>query len=381
MTWGTNNTKNSRPQLIFLLSFLVDLGLSSINFGVPLYAVRLGAPQYLIGLIASAFGLSYIVSAAYSTKTVFGRKLKTTLCVLLIIYSIICGSYLLVRHPWVFIAIRALEGFTLGNLYPLADTLPASRGGEPDLVPWYNAGWALSYIVAPILLGYMLTSLGFASPFGLAVASSLASCALILLVSGELGLENTTSMPPPENGWRLKATVSDVALPAFISGVVTSVFSSLYPAYLAGNHVPYELIGVVVGSMATSRTVILASAGRIQARLGPTRVALLGYILSASIAIPTVFHSLATQLVCALLVGGGVGLLYHAGLTNSLKNTGRFQTSTLEASLGSGFFSGPLIGAAISELSPTYVYLGVSIIPLASFLRVLRAREHNGKTV
>jgi len=362
---------NSRPFLILLVSFLIDLGLSSINFGVPLYAYKLGAPQYLIGLMASAFGLSYILSATYSVKIVFGRNLAKTIAMLLIGYAVIAAIYLLVRNPMLFVVIRCCEGFTLGNLYPLTDTLPAPEGGRENLVPWYNAGWALSYIVAPLVLGYLIIALGFDSPFILAMLASLGALVVIRLSTDNLRL-NTLQNKPKAVLSLQKNTLGEIALPAFIAGFVTAVFSSLYPAYLASRHYDYESIGLIVGVMAASRTIVLATADRIQSTLGSTRIKPFGYTLSALIAIPTILHSMPEQFICAVCVGAGVGLLYHAGLSNSLSKEGEYQTSTLEASLGTGFFSGPLLGAALSDISPNYVYIGVSVIPVASLLRSLR---------
>ncbi len=368
---------NSRPFLILLVSFLIDLGLSSINFGVPLYAYKLGAPQYLIGLIASAFGLSYILSATYSVKIVFGRNLARTITVLLIGYAAIAGIYLLVRNPLLFVVIRCCEGFTLGNLYPLTDTLPALESGGKNLVPWYNAGWALSYIVAPLILGYLIIALGFDSPFIFAMLASLGALVVIMLSTDSLHLDTLQSKPKAILSLQ-NNTLGEIALPAFIAGFVTAVFSSLYPAYLSSRHYDYESIGLIVGVMAASRTVVLATAGRIQSALGSTRIKPFGYMLSALIAIPTVLHGIPEQFICAVCVGAGVGLLYHAGLTNSLSKEGEYQTSALEASLGTGFFSGPLLGAALSDISPNYVYVGVSVIPLASLLRTFKRTPKAG---
>ncbi|MEM0271214.1 MAG: MFS transporter [Thermoprotei archaeon] len=360
-----------RPLLIFALSFLIDLGLSSINFGVPLYAYKLGAPQYLIGLIASAFGLSYIFSAVYSVKIAFGRNLANTITILLLSYTGIAAIYIIVRNPFLFIVIRAFEGFILGNLYPLTDTLPAASGSGKNLVPWYNAGWAFSYIVAPLVLGYLITLLGFSSPFTFAALATLSALVLIRMSAGRLRLNTmqNTSKRVLSLG---RNTLSEIAFPAFIAGFITAVFSSLYPAYLASRRFDYESIGLVMGTMAASRTIVLAASGRIQAAIGLGKLKAIGYALSVLIAIPTVLHGLTEQFICALSVGAGVGLLYHVGLSNSLSKAGEYQTSELEASLGTGFFSGPLLGAAISDISPNYVYMGVSIIPLIPLISLKR---------
>lgn len=361
----------SRPFIVFLLAFLVDLGFSAVNFGVPLYAYGLGAPEYLIGLIASALGLSYIFSAYYSPKIVFGRVLGRTIALLVASYAGIAAIYLVAGRPELFVAIRCVEGFVLGNLYPLTDTLPAPSRDGRNLVPWYNAGWALSYIVAPPLLGLLISMFGFTVPFVFAALSSLAALGVVLASAEKLGLNART--PKPELApLRGSIVVGEVALPAFVCGFVTAVFSSLYPAYLASQNYGYVVIGVIVGVMAASRTVVLAAAGKMQESLGLGRLKSLGYALSAAIALPTLLHGVLEQFVCAVAVGAGVGLLYHVGLSSSLRGEEGYYTNTLEASLGTGFFSGPLFGAAISGFGAGYVYAGVSLLPLATLMRNIR---------
>jgi len=376
---GRGEALKSKALIVFLTSFLIDLGLSSVNFGVPLYSYKLGASQYLIGVIASAFGLSYVFSATYSTRIVFGRTVGKMIILLLSLYAFIVFLYVFIRQPALFVALRCAEGFALGNLYPLTDTLPAPSKDGKGLVPWYNAGWALSYIVAPVILGYIIPLFGFSSPFIFATTSSVAALIVVRASYKKLGLGATLSRPQLTVE-RRQSILGEVALPAFISGFVTAVFSSLYPAYLESQGYSYELIGAITGVMATFRTVILASAGRVEMAIGQARLKSLGYALSAFIAIPTIFSGAAEQLICAVCVGVGVGLLYHAGLSSSLKQPKEHWTSMLEASLGSGFFSGPLVGAALSGFGVSYVYAGVAVVPIASLIQNVR-RTNKQRTI
>jgi MFS family permease len=349
---------------VLVFAFLVELALNTVSFTVPLYAQALHASQALIGLIGAAYGLSYVFTAMFSPRLYERIGQRHALLFSLACYTAIISLYLVVRDPYLFFFTRLAEGVALGVFWPLADTVPSTRqGATSSMVPWYNTGWSTAALTAPFSAGYLIAMLGLRAPFVSALLMELTELFFVYryismprqprLKTGRLGLNFTRPL------------LDEVALPAYTSAFVSSVILTLYPAYLAKAGLAYILIGVLVGSAGTSRTAMFVLSNRIQKLVNGNRLTALGYLCSSFIAVASVTTNATAQLLTMILVGMGWGTLFHSALTNAL-STGNtaMKTGLLETSLGAGFFTGPLLGAAVSVFNPNYVYIFTAFLPI-----------------
>jgi predicted MFS family arabinose efflux permease len=351
---------------IYLFAITMELSLSCVSFGVPLYARSLGATDALIGVIGSGFGLSYIFSALISHRITGRRNPRNILGLLALLYAIISGVYVLVEKPAAFFFIRFVEGFTLGLFWPLADSIPswfAER--KPGYMRNYNAGWSTAVVVAPLLSGYLSMFYGLRSVFLLGLAFAFTEAVVVFLTMPVHLAVHETERP--------KSTGFGYVRPAFVNAYVTGTLLTLYPAWLNQTGFGYESIGILVGVMGFTRTVSFLLEHRIYQHLGE-RTMSTGYALCALFALVPFAKGFLLQLFVMAGVGVGMGLLFHEGLNLALEPAGKVlgNTSVFETALGTGFFFGPVVAGAVSVFGPFLIFPETAMVSLVQLVPIAR---------
>lgn len=347
---------------IYLFAIMMELSLTSVSFGIPLYAKSLGANDALIGIIGSGFGLSYIFSALISHKVTGGRNPRIVLGSLALLYAAISGVYILVERPAAFFFIRFVEGFTLGLFWPLADSVPSWFA---ERKPWYmrnyNAGWSTAIVVAPLLSGYLSVLYGLRSAFILGLVFALVEAIVVFVTMPELAVTTNENRPKP--------TGFGYVRPAFVNAYVTGTLLALYPAWLNEAGFGYEAIGILVGVMGLSRTISFLLEHRIYTHLRERTMGT-GYALCAAFAFVPFVKAFLPQVIVMVAVGVGMGLLFHEGLNLALEPSGKAlgNTSVFETALGTGFFFGPVIAGAVSVLGPFLIFPETAAVSLVQLL-------------
>ena len=357
---------------VFALAFLVEQGFSMVSFSVPLYARSLGATQALVGAISSGFGLTYIISALFSYFLLKSLSaIRKKLLVLLCAYAFVVLFYLTIKTPAYLFFVRALEGFVLGLLFPLTDTLPALYGEKRKsrLLSSYNTGWSVAYLTSPPLASLVIVVFGFSWVFVLA-------CALVVLSALFVLSFKTIEQKDPIVKVE-KRSYTPIVFPAISSTFVVGVLLSLYPVYLVIHGFSYTLVGFLLSLYALSRTVTFLFSHRIVSVLSVNAFGALGCVALFAVVIPYFELSVLSQLVMMALMGFGVGALFYAGLSNALPEGGVARTNVFEVALGAGLFLGPAVGGAVSVREPKLIYLLSAVLP-ALYLLYLAIRRKGG---
>ncbi len=349
---------------VFVFAFLGEMGLNMVFFAVPLYASALGASQSFVGFIGSAYGFSYLFSAMILPRLYRGLNKNALLVIGLLSYSAVVSLYLLLRDPTLFLFVRLGEGVTLGLFWPLADTVPSRGASGQGVLAWYNTGWSVAAFAAPYLSGVLIETSGLLAPVEIALTLELMNAVYVFFmirVPAHLHEQRVSGIPKID-----KRVALFVILPGLTTAYVAGVILALYPVYLKSLGIGYAAIGVIAGSSGVARTVTFASTALVEKRLGRREFLVLGSIALAAIALDSFTSQALLLLISMLVVGVGLGLLFHVGLDSAISGGEGTMTKTsmFESSLGLGLFLGPFLGGVLALASPRLVYVFTAALPL-----------------
>ncbi|MEM3670583.1 MAG: MFS transporter [Thermoprotei archaeon] len=350
-----------------VFAFCAEMGLDMIYFTIPLYASILGAGPVLIGLLGSAYGMSYVFVAFLGPRLYGSVNRDLLLVASLAGYTVLISLYLILRTPFYFFLVRLGEGVALGVFWPIADTVASDNAMGERMIGWYNTGWSVAAVAAPYLSGFMIAETTVIAPVAGAMAFEAFDVVFVFAaIRVPKHVQHAETKLPRVNS----VTLFSVGLPAFVSAFLAGVVLTIYPPFLAGLRLPYTAIGLIAGSAGLTRTFMFAGSVRVEETVGKSVLAILGFGFLSFIALNSFTDNPYLLLASMLLVGIGLGALFHVGLDNALADTrnATANVSLFEASLGAGLLAGPLVAGILEHLYRAESFAAIATVPVACVL-------------
>lgn len=257
----------------------------------------------------------------------------------------------LLAGPWAWMALRAVIGFGCAGIFMTAESwlsakaVPEARG---RVFSFYMVGTFLALALGQLLIGRL--PLATDMPFGLIVV--LFAVALVMVSGTRAEPPATTEAARLPYGELTRAAPVAVA-GCVLSGVITSVFYALVPAWMQGEGVGQETIALVMLAAVLGGLAFQIPVGRLSDRFD-RRVVLAGlglFLAAMAAAIVLLPQRLWVLLPPAFLLGGAMSTLYPVAVAHAHDRMPADRVVSVSARLilvsGIGSVIGPLAGSGI----------------------------------
>ncbi len=257
----------------------------------------------------------------------------------------------LLDWPWAWMLLRALIGFGCAGIFMTAESWlnakaePAARG---RIFSFYMVGTFLALALGQLLIGRL--PLATDMPFGL----------IVVLFAAALVMVSTTRAEPPATSEAAHLPYGELTRAApvavvgcVLSGMITSVFYALIPAWMQGEGIAQETIALVMLAAVLGGLAFQIPVGRVSDRFDRRMVlAGLGLFLAAmTTALVLLPQRLAILLPPAFLLGGAMSTLYPVAVAHAHDRMPTDRVVAVSARLilvsGIGSVIGPLAGSGI----------------------------------
>ncbi|MGC8663830.1 MAG: MFS transporter [Thermoplasmata archaeon] len=359
--------KNKKILLLFLISTLSQFPLSMIRFIIPIYAKNIGANLFILGMMGSAYGLVYILLAAYFGRISekFGHRKMIFLG--LLIYALVILIYPFIKDPFYLIFIRGGEAVGMAMVWPSIEAFSQFANGErlEHSIMVYTLSWSIAASIAPY------TGALFIHDFLMAILIIFLITIFGSFISYFIPYKYNISIQVNKKDVNLSY---EILIPIFIYGFNSSVILSFYPAF--GTTINLGAYGSGIIMMFSGAFMVLAFilSGIFFHKIDNSYTLILGLILQFFLFSVAWYHGFYAQLVSMSLIYFGEGLIYFNVLLNIVnsfpKNVG-YKTGLFESSIGLGSIFFPLIGGLPSTLGydfPWLVSFTVSFIIFVIYL-------------
>jgi MFS family permease len=337
-------------------SFLVDFAHYLVFGGIPFLALRLGANAFELGLVPVLFAVTYVAASTaagrLSDRMSRLALVRAGIALFLAATLAIAAS----RHLALMLAIVPVTGVALGLFWPPVQGAVADLAGTRGLAAalgTFNVSWSAGKGLGFLFAG-LITHLARAE---LAIASGV----IPLLVAFAFLPRHA-----PASHEHAAPEVAPAVLPRFlilawvanaVAYGVSGVLNVHAPAFLLRRGEDALDFGVLLGAVFVVQTFAFAATRRLVP--GPRTLAAAHAAGLVAIALFLAVPGALGSLVCALPLGIGFALAYHASLYASLhRPRGRgFAAGIHEAVLAIGgasipFAAGTLAAASGSETAP-----------------------------
>ena len=366
---------NRKTNLVFTLTFLLNLGYGLILPSLSLYAASLGASRSFIGVIVSIYALAQLLTQVPAGRLAdrFGRKFF-----MLVGFAGLAAAAALnnfAHLPVHFFFFQTLAGISAGCLWPslmvllTEDADPSVRG---KLMGTFNTIFFIGLGLGPLVGGYLAATYGFLAPFNLwstiAIVGGVICAAGLEEAPKSLG-DKAASRP---SAHAASALVKPGMLPTFLAGCVvrarggfcSSFNNSILPLYVV---MLYDATPKMIGSMMFVHAVGLAffniPGGMVSDRFGRKSPAIVGSLVATTGVFWYSFaNGLGSLLAAVGLAGAGSAFATPAigALTADIANPekraeafGYFLTS---------FHVGVIFGAAVFGVVSDWVGLPGAVL-------------------
>jgi MFS family permease len=305
---------------------LAGLVLSSYFAGFTISALRCGGIIERVGHIRAYAAFAGLVAAATAAMPLLSGPL-----------------------PW--LILRAIIGFGCAGLFVTTESWlnakasPAQRGGVFSI---YMVGTFVALALGQLLIGRVQVE--SETPFNAIVA--LFAVALVLVSTTRAEAPRVTVVARLPYGQLSRAAPVAVA-GCVLSGVITSSFYALVPAWMQGEHIARETIALFMLVAVLGGLAFQIPVGRLSDRLDRRLVlAALGIGLAAT-AVALIFlpYSRPFVLPLAALLGGFMSTLYPVCVAHAHDRMPQDRVVAVSGRLilvsGIGSVLGPLIGASV----------------------------------
>jgi MFS family permease len=353
---------------------------------LPHYAHTLGLGKAGAGVLSAAYPLGTFVGAIPSGMVATRFGVKRTVLVGLTGVAVTTLLVGLAQTMWQLDLARFVQGLAssfswTGSLAWLVASAPAGRRGQ--LLGQAFAAALGGALLGPVLGGVAKVA-GTGWTFGAVAVASLGLIVWTVMTpaSGPIERQPLAMLGGALRDRRIVASVWFVLLPAFLFGVL-AVLGPLRLAELGAGAVGIGAVWFVSGVLEAGNNLVL---GRVADRFGPLapiRIALVGTIVATLLLPwPDNRYVLAVLIVLGALAFGafytpGMTLLTHAAEERGLDYAYAF--ALLNLAWAPGQSGGSAIGCAVAEAtSDAVVYVGLSLLAVASLLALRRARSLAG---
>ncbi len=367
--------------MLHLSSFLIGLGASSILYMIPLLLQELGASYGEIGLIGGLRSAPYAflpLVAGY-----LADRLNKVMLYFLAAPLTLAGSLMLFTSSNLMQAALAnlIFGTHMVFYWPIAQAIIADSLPEEErwrAYTMYSVAWSLSYVVGPLIGGWIGEVMGIRASF---MAGALLAAASIPLIISMRGLGSAGG----DEGERVHLTlrsltrVSNIYSSAFIFTIGMSAVFSLAPSYLSELGWSASSIGLFFTLYGASRTASYYFMNRVGRKPHLTLIA--AAVILQSISLGLLYSGDPALLSLSFILGGATtGAYFTASFDLISKNIppgykgvafGLFETI-----VGLGFITGPAASGPFMDIigaSTTFLWLSlVALLSLALFVALGR---------
>jgi len=374
--------EKSTPIRHWLFVLMVAIGMSStaeagLLMLVQLYLKELQTSALVISLNTTFASLGLVVGSWYWGGVSDKRSRKPVILLLLGMSALLIGCLALRLPAPGVLADVGLYYFAVGGLTPIAlgivssRSLTSRRGKELSYV---SASRSLGWVVGVIVAGILLRCLGFRWSFGILAALPLAVIPLLIRLPEQwrkpVAAERSSSRHlAAKRLWWLYLGV--ILRQMGVSGAMSLVY-----VYMAVQGVSASSMGAVSALNPAVHVVALPLFGRLGDYIGRKPVFLLGFTLSAGMAlIFSAARDISSMATGFLVLGLSYASLYsgstaYIGDRVSMEKHGRM-LGLFEASMGLGGVLGPIISGSVTPLLGFQkMFLVMASITVTSFLLV-----------
>jgi MFS family permease len=340
--------------IIFAISLMAQLPLTTLRFVVPIYAEHYGAGIFVIGMLGTVYGLTYSMSAFFFGR-ISDRIGHGLLAIMgLLSYAAIAILYSFFDHPYQFIIGKSLEGISMAMIWPALEALSSKLGtkNKEGALLIYTVSWSVGSSIAPYLSSYLIK---FSFLYPLIFSAVVSLIGVYFVIRSKV----SDSREFIENNGKV-SVLYDIILPMTLYGVNSSIFYSFYPVYgiIAGFGLKGAgLLGTFYGIFLTV-TFILSFL--LSKKVRSRNLVVLGAFIDVSVLMLLVSHSILSNLVIVSLLGSGLGLVYFSVLINIFRYFHEgvaSKTGIFEASIGAGYVIGPIIAGIPTALGYSLPWL------------------------
>lgn len=375
----SSGRRETNVRFSYAASFMMSLLNGLFTPIVPLLGLSMGASQIELGFIGSATFLVYIplsfIAGTLSLR--FGKRMLLAASTL--IYSLACLLYFISSSPVHLMGARLVDGIGMALLWPAVEALLAESAGlkAPEMVSNFGVAWSLGAATGALGSSWFLGIGGYRDAFLPGMVISLILClAALAFVSGsgeerkQLNEKMTEADSPSPN------TLKPVWLTSFLYSFCQGTVFSLYPPYAELVGIPGFMIGLVVASIMTGRTLIFLLFRKLGRGFGSLAIA--GCALMA-LAIMPVSLSMSPVIVLpfAVFLGVGAGLVYAASIRTALSVDARNRiryAGFFEGSIGLGYLLGPLVGGGVAQYALQGPYIACALVCLGTLAVVATSK-------
>jgi DHA1 family multidrug resistance protein-like MFS transporter len=224
--------------LVWWLTALASLGVTSVIPLFPLYASEQGADLSMIGLMTAAFlvtNLSCLYGAGRLSDKLGRRPL---MAVGLLAFALCSLGFLWFPDPWAFVALRAVEGVAAACFLPaalayVADRYPVEERGTriAQLAMAENLG----LLLGPVFGGVVAASFGIPSLFG--ILAAMCGVGGVMIYNLPPDAEHHDPEAPhtaATAGWKdvRMGLLAGVATRAMAGGFAFGLYQTVWPIYI-----------------------------------------------------------------------------------------------------------------------------------------------------
>ncbi len=373
----SDDVKRNAYRGLFVINFLISLGLGIIDPFFSVYAVSAGATAFHIALIFSAYAVAKMLMSPLIGWWSDHRGRREPILAGLCICLMVSLGYLLMPGPLALISLRILQGIGVALIRPISlafvgDIAPARR--EARAMGTFDISYYSAQAIGPALGGVVKDVAGFTGIF-----LSLAALCFLSLLSALL-LVTIAPAHEPARAERRRATLHVLRAGRMLIGLSGFILTRSFSIALFAIFIPIFMydrlkltgieMGIIMGAGTVVTAVLLRPMGGMSDKLnrrwmvicGGSMTALLtsclplaqgfGHLLALSIAIG-IFRVVSLPASSALLVQEGN--LYGMGLAMGV----------FSSALNFGTVLAPLAGAvALGFWGIEAIFQGAAILGL-----------------
>lgn len=310
-----------REGLVWWLTVLASVGVTSVIPLLPLYAEANGADLHVIGVMAAAYlvtNLMFLYGAGRLSDWVGRRPLMGAG---LFAYACCSIGFLLWPTPLGFIVLRAIEGVAAACFLPaalayVADRYPTEQRGLR--ISQLAIAENLGLLLGPAFGGLVKMNFGMGTLFGILTFMCAVGAAMVAYLPVPTSAPHHAEPPPPSHWGDVRRTLlAGVALRACAGGFAFGMYLTIWPIYLTRLGASDWDVALTWTLFAVPAVIIGPWAGRLIDRHGPGFSAVLGAFFSA-IVVGAYALTGNVHAILALCMLEGIGFAFAYPAQNTL---------------------------------------------------------------
>ncbi len=327
---------------------LFSFGYGMAVFALPPFVTVLGAGQFYLGEFGFFLMLPNMVLPYFFSKL----KNLDTVSKFIIFGTLITGSsvFLLIIEKSLALLLVITLVLGIGQFIWWITTeiffTDISRG--TNLINIYSVVWGTSYFIAPLLAGYMIQKIGYASVFSISFILIIIAVLMFLVAINREKFRRADTAEAPKG----TQILIESFIPSFGAGIVIGTLTSIFPGFLLHNNITVLELGILSSAMALTRLIGFIYLIRISNVKKLRTMLNLSFLLLIPVIVPFLIINFYILLAMMLIIGFSTALGISAPLIyiSNIKEANISKNIALyELSFGISVSLFALIGGYISQ--------------------------------